>query len=55
MSIDSHVDQGTIIDLFFPAHDPRAEAAASLWRQLDRCMNEGCATGDRTPRLSQTV
>lgn len=46
MSIDSRIGEGSVFDLFFPAHDRRAPAPGTLWRQLDRWTNEGGAIGD---------
>lgn len=60
VSIDSRIGQGTVFDLFFPAHDKRAPVPVTLWRQLDRWTNEGGATNDlarqsRTPEISEAT
>ena len=53
--VDSRVGEGTAFDLFFPACDQGAPASAGLWRQLDRWVNEGGATGDLSPRFPRSA
>ena len=55
LRIDSRVGEGTAFDLFFPACDQHAQAFAGLWRQLDRWVNEGGATGDLTPPIPRSA
>lgn len=49
LCIDSQVGEGTAVDLFFPVSDKRVPSSVSLWRQLDRWVNEGRRAGDGAP------
>ena len=43
VKIRSKAEQGTCVDLFFPAHEATPAVALETWRQLDRWADEGGA------------
>jgi signal transduction histidine kinase len=47
IGIDSVIGTGTALDLFFPVPDDAPAPGATLWRQVDRWVNEGGAVADR--------
>ncbi|MEO9133049.1 MAG: ATP-binding protein [Sphingomonas sp.] len=49
ISIESSVGAGTSFDLFFPVPEGSPKPGTTLWRQVDRWVNEGGALGDRMP------
>jgi signal transduction histidine kinase len=49
VTVQSARGVGTTFDLVFPAHGVQASAGASVWRQVDRWVNEGGA-GDNAPQ-----
>jgi signal transduction histidine kinase len=49
ISIESSVGTGTAFDLYFPVSEETPRPGTTLWRQVDRWVNEGGAFADRMP------
>lgn len=49
ISIESSLGTGTAFDLYFPVPEETLMPGTTLWRQVDRWVNEGGAVGDRMP------